>query len=171
MERQILHVDVNNAFLSWTAVEMLKQGSKTDIREIPSVIGGDENRRSGIVLAKSPKAKMFGISTGETLYQARMKCPQLQVYPGNYKMYRQYSNQLYQLLLQYTDKIERFSIDECFLDMTKCLMEKSLLEKAYEINKRVKEELGFTVNVGVASVLCTRFFGSVFTGKDSGKYL
>ena len=150
MERQILHVDVNNAFLSWTAVEMLKQGSALDIREIPAVIGGDENRRSGIVLAKSPKAKMFGISTGETLYQARIKCPQLKVYPGNYKMYKQYSNQLYQLLLQYTDKIERFSIDECFLDMTNCLMGKSLLDKAYEINKRVKEELGFTVNVGVA---------------------
>ena len=73
MERQILHVDVNNAFLSWTAVEMLKQGSKIDIREIPSVIGGDENKRAGIVLAKSPKAKIFGIITGETLYQARMK--------------------------------------------------------------------------------------------------
>lgn len=78
MERQILHVDVNNAFLSWTAVEMLKQGSKIDIREIPSVIGGDETKRAGIVLAKSPKAKIFGIITGETLYQARMKCPQLQ---------------------------------------------------------------------------------------------
>ena len=61
MERQILHVDVNNAFLSWTAVEMLKQGSKIDIREIPSVIGGDETKRAGIVLAKSPKAKIFGI--------------------------------------------------------------------------------------------------------------
>ena len=121
MERQILHVDVNNAFLSWTAVEMLKQGSKIDIREIPSAIGGDESRRAGIVLAKSQKAKMFGISTGETLYQARIKCPKLQVYPENHKMYKHYSNQLYQLLLQYTDKIERFSIDECFLDMTNCL--------------------------------------------------
>ena len=150
MERQILHVDVNNAFLSWTAVEMLKQGSKIDIREIPSVIGGDESRRAGIVLAKSPKAKLFGISTGETLYQARLKCPQLQVYPGNYKMYKQYSNQLYQLLLQYTDKIERFSIDECFLDMTNCLMGENLLSKAYEINKRVKEEFGFTVNIGIS---------------------
>ena len=95
MERQILHVDVNNAFLSWTAVEMLKQGSKIDIREIPSVIGGDENKRAGIVLAKSPKAKIFGIITGETLYQARMKCPQLQVYPGNYNMYKKYSNSCY----------------------------------------------------------------------------
>lgn len=166
MERKILHVDVNNAFLSWTAVEMLKQGSKTDIREIPAVIGGDENRRSGIVLAKSPKAKMFGISTGETLYQARIKCPQLKVYPGNYKMYKQYSNQLYQLLLQYTDKIERFSIDECFLDMTKCLMEKSLLEKAYEINKKVKEELGFTVNVGVAHNKLLAKMASDFTKPD-----
>ena len=166
MERQILHVDVNNAFLSWTAVEMLKQGSKVDIREIPSVIGGDENRRSGIVLAKSPKAKMFGISTGETLYQARMKCPQLQVFPGAYKMYKQYSNQLYQLLLQYTDKIERFSIDECFLDMTNYLMGKSLLDKAYEIKKRVKEELGFTVNVGVAHNKLLAKMASDFTKPD-----
>lgn len=150
MERQILHVDVNNAFLSWTAVEMLKQGSKIDIREISAVIGGDESRRSGIVLAKSPKAKMFGISTGETLYQARMKCPGLQVYPVNYKLYKESSNKLYELLLQYTDKIERFSVDECFLDMTNYLAGDTLLNKAFEINKRVKKELGFTVNIGVA---------------------
>ncbi len=150
MEKQILHVDVNNAFLSWTAVDMLKKGSKIDIREIPSVIGGDESRRSGIVLAKSPKAKMFGISTGETLYQARMKCPELQVYPVNFQLYKENSNQLYQLLLQYTDKIERFSVDECFLDMTDCLMGDTLINKAKEINQRVKKELGFTVNVGVA---------------------
>ena len=166
MERQILHVDVNNAFLSWTAVDMLKQGSKIDIREIPAVIGGDESRRSGIVLAKSPKAKMFGISTGETLYQARMKCPGLQVYPMNYKLYKESSNKLYQLLLQYTDKIERFSIDECFLDMTDCLMKDTLLNKAYEINKRVKNELGFTVNVGVAHNKLLAKMASDFTKPD-----
>ena len=166
MERQILHVDVNNAFLSWTAVEMLKNGSKIDIREIPSVIGGDENRRSGIVLAKSPKAKIFGISTGETLYQARMKCHNLQVYPMNYKLYKENSNKLYQLLLQYTDKIERFSIDECFLDMTNCLMGANLLEKGYEINKRVREELKFTVNVGVAHNKLLAKMASDFTKPD-----
>ena len=166
MERQILHVDVNNAFLSWTAVEMLKNGSKIDIREIPSVIGGDENRRSGIVLAKSPKAKIFGISTGETLYQARMKCPNLQEYPMNYKLYKENSNKLYQLLLQYTDKIERFSIDECFLDMTNYLRGTSLLEKGYEINKRVKEELKFTVNVGVAHNKLLAKMASDFTKPD-----
>ena len=166
MERQILHVDVNNAFLSWTAVEMLKQGSKIDIREIPSVIGGDETKRAGIVLAKSPKAKIFGIITGETLYQARMKCPQLQVYPGNYNMYKKYSNSLYKLLLQYTDKIERFSIDECFLDMTEYLMKDTLLNKGKEINRRVKEELGFTVNVGVAHNKLLAKMASDFTKPD-----
>lgn len=150
MERQILHVDVNNAFLSWTALDMLKNGNEIDIREIPAVIGGDESKRSGIVLAKSMKAKECGIKTAETIYQARIKCPGLKVFPSNFKVYRYYSNQLYQLLLEYTDKIERFSIDECFLDMTHYLMNDTLLNKGKEINRRVKEELGFTVNVGVA---------------------
>lgn len=149
-QRQILHVDVNNAFLSWTATQKLKEGYEIDIREIPAVIGGDEERRSGIVLAKSMKAKACGIVTGETLYQARKKCNNLQVYPSSYKIYKKYSNELYNLLLEYTDKIERFSIDECFLDMTDYLPNGTLLDKAKEINKRAKEELGFTVNVGVA---------------------
>ncbi len=151
MERQILHVDVNNAFLSWTALYMLKNGSKIDIREIPSIIGGDESKRSGIVLAKSQKAKEFGIRTAETIYQARKKCPNIQIYPSNYKIYKEYSNKLFMLLSEYTDKIERFSIDECFLDMTQYLMKSTLLDKAKEIHARVREELGFTVNIGVAN--------------------
>ena len=150
MERQILHVDVNNAFLSWTAVEMIKNGSHIDIREIPAIIGGDESKRSGIVLAKSMKAKEFGIKTADTIYQAKKKCPNLKIYSGNFQVYRKYSNQLYQLLLEYTDKIERFSIDECFLDMTQYLMRDTLINKAKEIGKRIKNELGFTVNIGVA---------------------
>ena len=150
MERQILHVDVNNAFLSWTAVDMLNKGSKIDIREIPAIIGGDESKRSGIVLAKSMKAKEFGIKTADTIYQARIKCPGIKIFPSNLKVYREYSNKLYNLLLEYTDKIERFSIDECFLDMTQYLMNDTLLNKAKEINRRVREELGFTVNIGVA---------------------
>lgn len=150
MEQQILHVDVNNAFLSWTAVDMLNKGSKIDIREIPAIIGGDESKRSGIVLAKSMKAKEFGIKTADTIYQARMKCPEIKIFPSNFKVYREYSNKLYNLLLEYTDKIERFSIDECFLDMTQYLMNDTLLNKAKEINRRVREELGFTVNIGVA---------------------
>lgn len=166
MEKQILHIDVNNAFLSWTAVEMLKQGTLIDIREIPAIIGGDESKRSGIVLAKSMKAKECGIRTAETIYQARLKCPNLKIFQSDFKIYRKYSNALYHLLLQYTDKIERFSIDECFLDMTDYLMKDTLLNKAKEISKRVKEELGFTVNIGVANNKLLAKMASDFTKPD-----
>lgn len=152
MERKILHIDVNNAFLSWTAVERLKNGEALDIRTIPSIIGGDEAQRKGIVLAKSNIAKQFGIQTGEPIYFARKKCPQISIYQSDFKVYYKYSNALYNLLLEYTDKIERFSIDECFIDVTGYLPKnKTLIETAYEIGKRVKEELGFTVNIGVSS--------------------
>ena len=151
MEREILHVDVNNAFLSWTAVDRLKKGETLDIRTIPAIIGGDEAQRKGVVLAKSPIAKQFGIQTGEPIYFARKKCPSIQIFSSNFSVYRTYSNALYQILLEYTNKIERFSIDECFMDMTGFIPKgRNLLEIAYEINKRVKEELAFTVNVGVA---------------------
>lgn len=151
MEREILHVDVNNAFLSWTAVDMLKRGYPIDIRTIPSIIGGDEERRSGIVLAKSPIAKKFGIITGEPIYFARKKCNKLEVFPGDFEIFKKASNSLYNLLSEYTDKIERFSIDECFLDLTGYLRNRKLIDIANEINKRVEKELGFTVNVGVSS--------------------
>ena len=166
IQRQILHIDVNNAFLSWTAIDRLAMGETLDIRNIEAVIGGDETKRSGIVLAKSTKAKKKGVTTGETLYQARLKCPNLQVFKGDYKSYKKHSNDLYNILSQYTDKIERFSIDECFLDMTGCLIGESLLSKAYEINKRVKEELGFTVNVGVAHNKLLAKMASDFTKPD-----
>ena len=151
MERQILHIDVNNAFLSWSALDLLSKGETIDIRTIPSIIGGDESKRSGIVLAKSNLAKKFGIVTGETIYQARKKCPSIKIFPSNYKIYKEYSDKLYNLLLEYTDKIERYSVDECFLDMTGYLMDSSLIEKAQEIKKRVNEELGFTVNIGLST--------------------
>lgn len=150
MEREILHVDVNNAFLSWLAVYKLNNGEKLDIRTIPSIIGGDEKQRHGIVLAKSNLAKQFGIKTGEPLYIARKKCPTIKIYESNFKVYRNYSDKLYNLLLEYSYKVERFSIDECFVDMTEFLAGRKLIDVAYEISKRVKKELGFTVNIGVA---------------------
>lgn len=151
MERITLHVDVNNAFLSWTAVDKLKHGETLDIRTIPAIIGGDEKQRKGVVLAKSPIAKKFGIQTGEPIYFARKKCPNLQIFQSNFKVYYQYSNALYELLCEYTDKIERFSIDECFMDMTNYLKNRKPYEIALEINKRVKEKFGFTVNIGIAN--------------------
>ena len=166
MERQILHVDVNNAFLSWLAVHMLKNNQTIDIRTIPAIIGGDEEARKGIVLAKSMKAKECGIVTGEPVYQAKRKCPSVQVYRGDFKVFKKYSDELYKLLLEYTNKIERFSIDECFLDMTEYLINDTLLDKAKEINRRVKEELGFTVNVGVANNKLLAKMASDFTKPD-----
>lgn len=151
MERQILHVDVNNAFLSWTAVDMLQNGEKLDIRNIPSAICGDENRRAGIILAKSNLAKMMGVTTGETIYQAQRKCPNLKTFAPNFRIYKKYSDELYKILSDYTFKIERFSIDECFLDMTSFLMNRKLIDVAKEISTRVKNELKFTVNIGVST--------------------
>ena len=152
MERFILHVDVNNAFLSWEAVERLKNGEKIDIRTIPAVIGGDESQRHGIVLAKSPVAKQFGIKTGEPLYFARKKCPNIKVFEGNFTVYKKYSKAMIEIFKRHTNQIEQFSIDECFLDLTGFLLpNEQLIERAYKISTQIKEELGFTVNVGVSS--------------------
>ena len=150
MERQILHVDVNNAFLSWTAVEELKNGANIDIRTIPSIIGGDEEKRKGVVLAKSNIAKQFGIKTGEPIYFARKKCPKILVINSNFGIYIKYSNKLYELLSEYTNEIQRFSIDECFMDLTHFLAGRKIMDIAQEIKYRVKKELGFTVNIGIA---------------------
>lgn len=153
LNKFIMHIDVNNAFLSWTAVDMLKNGADIDIRTIPSIIGGDEKQRHGIVLAKSNIAKQFGIQTADTIYQAKKKCPQIRIFPSKYSVYQQYSNELYQYLLTYTDKIERFSIDECFIECSDFIKTReSFMKLAKQINKEVQEKFGFTVNIGLSSV-------------------
>ncbi len=158
MKKIIFHIDVNNAFLSWSAVYLLQHGYQQDIRTIPSVIGGDETKRKGVVLAKSPVAKQYGIITAETLYMARKKCPQLQVFSANYQWYRKCSENLMQYLSQYTPCLEQFSIDECFLDFTgTSFLYKDYRKVAEKIRKEVKEKFGFTVNIGIASnKLCAK---------------
>lgn len=158
MERIIFHIDVNNAFLSWTALDLLNQGYQYDIRDSYAAIGGDEKSRRGIVLAKSPKAKKCGVVTGETLYMARKKCPAIRFYPPNYKWYQYNSNALFQLLSQHSPDIEVASIDECYLDYGKV---KKLYGDEYEFAKKIQKEildtLGFTVNIGIAnSKLCAK---------------
>lgn len=151
MNKYIMHIDVNNAFLSWTAVEFLKNGVKEDIRLIPAVIGGDEETRHGVVLAKSNIAKQFGIKTGETLYQAKKKCPQIRIFPTRHELYKQYSDSLYKLLLIYTNKIERFSIDECFIDFSDIIKTRQdFMKLALELSQKIKKELLFTVNIGLS---------------------
>lgn len=166
-ERIILHVDVNNAFLSWTAVDMLHKGSKIDIRNRYAVIGGDEATRHGIVLAKSMPAKKCGVVTAETIYSARKKCPYLEVYPPQFKVYKKYSDRMYTYLCNYSNKIERYSIDECFIDYTDSY-EKfgDPVKLAYKIKNDIRDNFGFTVNVGVGNNKLLAKMASDFSKPD-----
>ncbi|HCL03328.1 MAG TPA: DNA polymerase IV [Lachnoclostridium phytofermentans] len=152
-ERLIFHVDVNSAFLSWESVHRLTSNSEAlDLRTIPSAVGGDKQSRHGIVLAKSTKAKSYGIVTGEPLTQALQKCPSLVVVPPNFEVYTSYSERLMKLLLEYTPTLNQFSIDEAFLDMTDTYhLFGTPMDIASQIRERVMKELGFTVNIGVST--------------------
>lgn len=148
----IFHIDVNSAYLSWEAAYRLQQGEKLDIRTIPSVIGGDESSRHGIVLAKSISAKKYNIKTGESLYEARRKCLELAVFPPRYWLYMKCSSAMHEILEEYTPIIQRFSVDESFLDFSN--MENlypDYMKLAETIKERIKRELGFTVNIGISN--------------------
>ena len=157
MDKIIMHIDVNNAFLSWTATKMVKEGKK-DLRKTYAIIGGDEKQRSGIVLAKSPLAKKKGVVTGETIYNAKKKCPHLEVYPPEFSYYKKMSNALFNLISKYTPDLEKMSIDECFIDYTPIMhIYGDPLKFAYNLKNEVKNTLGFTVNVGIANnKLCAK---------------
>ncbi|OPJ60315.1 DNA polymerase Y family protein [Clostridium oryzae] len=162
--RIIFHIDVNNAFLSWEAVDRLKRGEELDLRTVPSVIGGDEESRHGIVLAKSMQAKKFNVTTGEPLYSARRKCNNLVVVPPRHHVYAKASKELMNMLKQYTPVFQQYSIDECFLDFTN--MERiypDILKLAYDIKDKVYSQFGFTVNVGIADNKLLAKMASDFT--------
>ena len=151
-KRIIFHIDVNSAYLSWEASHRIQHGHSLDLRTIPSAIGGDPETRQGIILAKSIPSKKFKIQTGESLFSALSKCPDLFIVRPNYKLYRQCSMALKELLQQYSPSIQQYSVDEFFLDFTG--MEKLLgdpVQKSYEIKDEIKEKLGFTVNIGISS--------------------
>jgi len=152
-ESIICHIDVNSAYLSWTAVYRMQfLGESLDLRTVPAVIGGSEESRHGIVLAKSGPAKKYGIKTGEPLFQARQKCPQLIVVPPDHALYAEASRQLIRLLQEISPVVDQYSIDEAWIDL-------SGMERLYgppvlaaeRIKNRIREELGFTVNIGVSS--------------------
>lgn len=149
----IYHIDVNSAFLSWSADHILKENLlDVDIRTIPAVIGGDEKMRHGIVLAKSTPAKKFGIVTGEPLIRAREKCPDLRVFPPDHKLYASRSLEFIRLLRQVAPVVEQYSIDEAFCDMSGTeKLYGNLVEYADSLRERIYRELGFTVNIGVST--------------------
>lgn len=150
-KRIVFHVDVNSAFLSWTATQMVNEG-KDDIRLVPSVISGDPNKRTSVVLAKSIPAKKYKINTGEPISMSLRKCPDLVIAPPDFEIYSKFSKAFKDICREYTPVVQEFSIDECFLDMSG--MEHiypDIIATAYEIKDRIKSELGFTVNVGIGS--------------------
>ena len=147
--RIIYHVDVNSAFLSWEAVyRMHHLGAKLDLRTIPAAVGGDQAKRHGIILAKSIPCKRYGVQTGEPVVDAKRKCPNLVIVPPNYELYNKSSKAFIAVLKRYTDKVDQYSIDEAFLDMTGYTNTPE--ETAVELKDTIKRELGFTVNVGVS---------------------
>ena len=159
--RTIFHIDVNSAYLSWEATRRRREAeqhpdietaAEPDLREIPSIIGGDPSRRTSIVLAKSVPAKKYGIVTGEPVSAALRKCPGLVIAPSDFALYSEMSHAFKAILREYTPVVEEFSIDECFLDMTGMQrMYPDSVKTAHDIKDRIKSELGFTVNIGISS--------------------
>ncbi len=150
--RVVFHIDVNSAFLSWTAAYRVRHlGRKPDLREIPSVIAGDKSSRHSIILAKSIPAKKYGVRTGEPLGMALEKCPGLVVAEPDYELYVSASRKLMALLREYSPLVEQFSIDEAWMDMTGTagLFGPPVLA-AEQLKDRIRRELGFTVNIGIS---------------------
>ncbi len=166
MERLIFHVDVNSAFLSWEAARRVANG-EPDLRLIPSAIGGDRDKRTGVILAKSIPAKCFGVKTGEPVGMALRKCPDLVLAKPDFRLYEQSSKAFMDICRRYAPVVEKYSIDECFLDMTgthRLYPDPSAI--AATIKDTIREELGFTVNVGIGSCKLLAKMASDFEKPD-----
>ncbi len=151
-EQIIFHIDVNSAFLSWSALALLRAGSDTDIRTIPAIVGGDITKRHGVVLAKSIPAKAYGIVTGEPVVNAYRKCPNLVSVPPDQQMYREQSRLLMAHLSSICPEIEQVSVDECYMNFTPIAGEyESPVAAAHLIKDSVYEKFGFTVNIGISN--------------------
>lgn len=168
MENIIFHIDVNSAFLSWEAVYRLAhRGGTLDLRDVPSAVGGDITLRHGIILAKSIPAKDCGVKTGQTIAEAKKQCPDLMLVPPNYGLYEECSAAFMDILREYSDVVEQFSIDEAFVDMsTSCHLFGTPEDTAREIKDRIRDELGFTVNIGVSDIKMLAKMASDFRKPD-----
>lgn len=150
MERLIFHIDVNSAYLSWEAARRVKQGGE-DLRRIPAAIGGDPAKRTGVILAKSIPAKRYGVRTGEPVAMALRKCPGLVLARPDFRLYEACSRAFMDICRRYAPVVEKFSIDECFLDMSGTgRLYPDPVQIAHTIRDTIREELGFTVNVGIS---------------------
>ena len=150
MSRIIFHIDVNSAFLSWTAVKLLREG-RPDIRLVPSVVSGDPNDRRSIITAASIPAKKLGIKTAQPVSMALRTCPQLLIVGGDWMWYKECSEGFISICRQYSPVLQQFSIDECFIDMSARCRPEEAVEVATRLKDEIRERLGFTVNVGIGS--------------------
>ncbi len=161
VKKTIFHIDVNSAFLSWSAVKLLREEpGSVDLRTIPSAVAGDVNTRHGVITAKSIPAKKYGVVTGEPVVKALRKCPMLKLVKSDFNYYRQSSREFVNILERYTDLVQQVSIDEAFMDVTdlrEICADFETPERPFplcladRIRKEIREELEFTVNVGISS--------------------
>ncbi len=150
MRRIIFHIDVNSAFLSWTAVKMVNEG-KSDIRMVPSVVSGDPSDRRSIITAASIPAKKLGIKTAQPVSMALRVCPSLVIVGGDWAWYKECSEGFISICRSYSPVLQQFSIDECFIDMSFRCKADNAVEVATRLKNEIKSKLGFTVNVGIGS--------------------
>lgn len=150
MRRIIFHIDVNSAFLSWTAVKMVNEG-KSDIRMVPSVVSGDPSDRRSIITAASIPAKKLGIKTAQPVSMALRVCPSLVIVGGDWAWYKECSEGFISICRSYSPVLQQFSIDECFIDMSFRCKADNAVEVATKLKDEIKSKLGFTVNVGIGS--------------------
>ncbi|MDE7008331.1 MAG: DNA polymerase IV, partial [Lachnospiraceae bacterium] len=151
MDTIIFHIDVNSAYLSWSALKRLESGDGTDLRSIPSIVGGDMQKRHGVVLAKSIPAKKYGITTGEPIVNALRKCPHLLLEAPDHQLYHQRSSELMKFLSNICPELEQLSVDECFMDFTPIRQKFPSPEAAAAMIKdQIREQFGFTVNIGIS---------------------
>lgn len=165
-KRLIFHVDVNSAYLSWEAARRLAEGG-SDLRLVPSAVGGNREKRTGIILAKSIPAKRYGIKTGEPVSMALRKCPTLVLVPPDFRLYQKNSRAFMSICREFAPVAEQFSIDECFLDMTGTeLIYPDPFAAACALKNRIRDELGFTVNIGIGESRLTAKMASDFEKPD-----
>ena len=152
MKRIIMHIDVNSAFLSWSALKLLEEGYKKDLRNEISVIAGDPSKRHGVIVAASIPAKKIGIKPPTNLYEARKICKDLIVVKPDRNYYYKKSNQLINLLKKLFDSVEQYSIDECFIDYTSYKkIYGDEVKFAYKLKEFIYKKFGFTVNIGIGN--------------------
>ncbi len=163
MEKTILHCDLNNFYAS------VEQKNHPEFDGLPLAVCGDPEKRHGIVLAKNYLAKDAGVQTGEAIWISKQKCPNIVFVAPHFEEYVKYSNQVREIYLQFTDKVESFGLDECWLDVTGSLKFFGCngKELADRIRKTVKEQTGLTISVGVSFTKVLAKLGSDLKKPDA----